>query len=113
MRGKDKINPPVGPAMDCQPPVKFANTGRPTEPSITYMMEAIAPFFEPKTMPAKVIAKVCMVNGTPKGIGITICAIIVMTAVKRPIMHKSLICKDCFFIIFPRENAFANEYKGK
>ena len=33
--GKDRIKPPVGPTIDCQPPVKFENTGRPNEPSRT------------------------------------------------------------------------------
>ena len=38
----------------------------------------------PSTTAASVIAKVCMVMGTPMGIGMEICAITAMTAAKRP-----------------------------
>ena len=31
--GNDKINPPVGPIMICQPPVKLENTGKPNAPN--------------------------------------------------------------------------------
>lgn len=35
INGKDSINPEVGPVIDCQPPVKFANTGSPIAPNST------------------------------------------------------------------------------
>ena len=33
MSGKDRINPPVGPVMICQPPVKLEKTGSPKAPN--------------------------------------------------------------------------------
>ena len=38
----------------------------------------------PSTTAASVIANVCMVIGTPPGIGMEICAMIAMTAANRP-----------------------------
>jgi hypothetical protein len=72
INGKERINPDVGPVMDCHPPVKFANTGSPIAPSSMYISVAVKPFFEPRIIPAMVTAKVCMVIGTPIGIGIEI-----------------------------------------
>lgn len=70
--GKDRINPAVGPVIACKPPVKFAKTGRPMAPKRTYTSVAINPFFEPRITPAIVTAKVCIVTGTPIGIGMDI-----------------------------------------
>lgn len=97
--GKDKINPPVGPKKDCHPPVKFAKTGNPIAPSSIYIIVEKAPFLEPSTILAKVMAKVCMVIGTPKGIGMEICAMMTMTAVHKPIMQSSRIFNFDFFMI--------------
>ena len=83
------MNPPTGPIRDWYPPVKLENTGNPIAPIKIYTREAYAPFFAPSIIPASVIANVCMVMGTPKGRGIAICAMIAMTAVTTPIMHKS------------------------
>ena len=88
INGKERINPDVGPVMDCHPPVKFANTGSPIAPSNMYISVAVTPFFEPRMIPAMVTAKVCMVIGTPIGIGMEICAMITINAEKRLMRHK-------------------------
>lgn len=45
---------------------------------------AMADSLEPSTTAASVMAKVCMVMGTPSGMGMEICAITAMTAANRP-----------------------------
>ena len=62
----------------------FASTGTPTAPSARYTSEAMAESLEPSTTAASVMAKVCMVMGTPRGIGMEIWAITAMTAANRP-----------------------------
>ena len=95
IRGKERINPPVGPTKDCQPPVKFAKTGNPIAPSNIYINVERAPNLEPRIMPASVTAKVCIVIGTPRGIGMAICAIITMIAENKPV--RQMFCMfECF-----------------
>ena len=54
----------------------------------------MADSLEPSTTAASVMAKVCMVMGTPSGMGMEICAITAMTAANRPrvadIAHREL-----------------------
>ena len=76
--------PPVGPTNLSKPPEKFASTGTPTAPSARYTSEAMAESLEPSTTAASVMAKVCMVMGTPRGIGMEIWAMTAMTAANRP-----------------------------
>ena len=95
MIGKESIKPPVGPTMDCQPPVKFAKTGNPIKPTSIYINVERAPLREPRTIPARATAKDCIVIGTPNGIGKEICAIIARTAEKSPTRHRS-----CIFNLF-------------
>lgn len=96
--GKESIKPPVGPTMDCQPPVKFAKTGNPIRPTSIYINVERAPLREPRTMPARATAKDCIVIGTPNGIGKDICAIIARTAEKSPMRHKSCMFNFVCFI---------------
>ena len=56
--GKERIKPPVGPLMDCHPPVKFENTGRPNAPSRTYMSVAVNAGFAPNIIAVSVMIKV-------------------------------------------------------
>lgn len=93
--GKESINPPVGPIRTCHPPIKFAKTGNPINPTSIYINVESAPLREPSMIPASVTANVCIVIGTPKGIGIAICAVIARTAEKSPMRHRS-----CMFILF-------------
>lgn len=96
--GKESIKPPVGPTMDCQPPVKFAKTGNPIRPTSIYINVERAPLRELRTMPARATAKDCIVIGTPNGIGKDICAIIARTAEKSPMRHKSCMFNFVCFI---------------
>ena len=56
--GKERINPPVGPTIDCQPPVKFENTGRPNAPNRTYISVAVNAGFAPSIIAVSVMIKV-------------------------------------------------------
>ena len=67
--GKERINPPVGPTMDCHPPVKFENTGKPNAPNKMYISVAEKARFETNIIAASVIMNVCKVTGTPLGSG--------------------------------------------
>ena len=98
INGKERIKPPVGPASDPRPPVKFAKTGNPIAPSSIYIKVERAPFLEPRMIPASVMANVCIVNGTPKGIGMDICAMITMTAVNNPMRHRFCMFEFLCFI---------------
>lgn len=100
--GKERMNPLVGPVRACRPPLKFAKTGKPTAPSKIYIIVERAPFLAPSMIPASVIAKVCMVIGTPNGRGIAICASIVRIAVNKEIIQRSWIFNfECFTIKSP------------
>ena len=72
MRGKVQRKPPVGAKRHCRPPLKLEKTGRPTEPKSRYRKTEMVPLREPNRMPANITAKVCMVIGTPRGIGMDI-----------------------------------------
>lgn len=89
MIGKERINPPVGPTMDCQPPVKFENIGKPNAPNKTYMSVAVEARFAPNIIAARVIIKVCSVIGTPKGSGMDRGAMMQIREVTNPTMHNS------------------------
>ena len=67
---KPKIKPPLRPIRWDIPPDIFEKTGRPIAPNIMYIKTDIVPSILPKKKPAKAIANVCNVNGTPKGVGI-------------------------------------------
>ena len=95
MIGKERIKPPDGPTIDCQPPVKFANTGKPSAPSKIYRSVASAPRFAPSTIAASGIINVCKVIGTPSGIGNENGAIMQIIAAARPMKQMS-----CMFIFF-------------
>ena len=82
--GKEIKNPPVGPTNLSKPPEKLASTGTPTAPSNKYTTQEIVESFAPNTTAASVIANVCMVIGTPIGIGMEICAMTAITAVNNP-----------------------------
>ena len=56
--GKERMNPPVGPTIDCQPPVKFENTGRPNAPNRTYISVAVNAGFAPSIIAVSVMIKV-------------------------------------------------------
>lgn len=58
IRGNERINPPVGPTIDCHPPVKLEKTGRPNTPSSTYMSVAAKAGFAPIIIAARLIIKV-------------------------------------------------------
>lgn len=77
--------PPVGPTNLSIPPEKLASTGTPTAPRIRYTRLAMAESLEPSTTAARVMANVCMVMGTPRGIGMEIWAITAMTAANNPV----------------------------
>ena len=85
------MNPPVGPRIIPMPPVKLANMGTPAAPSRTYASVEKNPPLAPNTTPASDIANVCIVIGTPSGIGILICAITAIRAVNIPILQISLV----------------------
>lgn len=87
--GKERINPPVGPTMDCQPPVKFENIGKPNIPNKIYMSVAIEACFAPNIIAARVIIKVCRVTGIPIGSGMEKGAITQIREAANPIMHNS------------------------
>lgn len=56
--GKERMNPLVGPTIDCQPPVKFENTGRPNAPNRTYISVAVNAGFAPSIIAVSVMIKV-------------------------------------------------------
>ena len=87
--GKDQRKPPVGPMRHCRPPVKLEKTGRPMAPKSIYTTMAIVPLRGPKRIPANMTAKVCIVMGTPRGIGMDICAMITRMDVIVPMRQRS------------------------
>ena len=97
MSGNERINPPVIPKSTPIPPEKFEKTGAPTVPSRMYASVEIVPFFAPRAIPASGTASVCMVIGTPYGIGMLSCDIIAMMAVKMAIRQRSRI--DMGFLV--------------
>jgi hypothetical protein len=54
-------------------------------------------------MPANITAKVCMVIGTPRGIGMDIRDIMIRMDVTTPMRHKSCMDNARFFIKTPFE----------
>lgn len=98
--GKERINPPVGPTMDCQPPVKFENTGKPNVPNKMYISVAKKARFEPNIIAASVIMNVCKVTGTPLGSGMENGAITQIREAVSPITQSSWMFVLLFFIWF-------------
>lgn len=106
MIGKERINPPVGPTMDCQPPVKFENIGKPNAPNKIYMSVAVEARFAPNIIAASIIIKVCNVIGTPRGSGMEKGAITQIREVTNPTMHSSCIFEFSFFILLNSPKIF-------
>lgn len=75
--------------MDCQPPVKFENTGKPKAPKSIYISVADEARLAPNIIAARVIIKVCSVIGTPRGSGMEKGAITQIREAANPIMHNS------------------------
>ena len=71
-RGKVQRKPPVGEMRHCKPPLKLEKTGRPMAPKSIYRKMAMVPLRGPNKIPASITANVCMVIGTPIGMGMEI-----------------------------------------
>lgn len=100
MIGKERINPPVGPVIDCQPPVKFEKTGSPKAPSKTYISVAVNAGFAPNIIAVTVIIKVCRVVGIPVGRRIGMGAMTQIRAAFSPIMHSFIVLFFVYFMVF-------------
>lgn len=98
--GKERINPPVGPVIDCHPPVKFEKTGSPKAPRRTYISVAVNAGFAPNIIAVSVIIKVWRVVGTPVGSIIGMGAMTQIKAVVSPTMHSSFVLFLGYFIIY-------------
>ena len=111
--GKESINPPVGPVMDCQPPVKFEKTGRPNAPNIAYISVAMEARFAPNIIAASVIIKVWSVIGTPRGSGMESGAITQTRDAANPTIQSSRISDFLYFILFCSPKNIQKEYIRK
>ena len=104
--GKERMNPPVGPVIDCHPPVKFEKTGSPKAPNRTYMSVAVNAGFAPNIIAVNVIIKVWRVVGTPVGSSMGMGAMTQIRDVVSPIMHSSFVLFLVYFIIFYSPKVF-------
>ena len=97
LRNKNPIkNPPLAENSFDIPPLNPAKTGKPIAPSSRYINTHKVPFLLPRKKPQRLIAKVCKVKGTPKGLGIDTVDSIQVIAQNIAIMLKVLV-----FIIKP------------
>jgi len=104
--GKERINPPVGPVIDCQPPVKFEKTGSPKAPSRTYRSVAVNAGFAPNIIAVRVMIKVWRVVGTPVGSSMGMGAMTHIRDVVNPIAHSSFVLFFVCFIIICSPKVF-------
>ncbi len=95
---KPVIYPPVGERSAPIPPFIPEKTGTPTIPIKRYISTAKEPLFLPSTNAETKIPNVCKVNGTAKGI--IIYEHIIIIAVKKAILVKSLIFIAKLYYIF-------------
>ena len=96
------------------PPVK---TGSPASPSRRYTPQAAAPFFPPRSTPARVVNRNCSVIGHT-GMGMRIYAPAIIRAVNRGIIVRSFVFMGVSFFsgykyftgnIIPRPAGFVNQ----